>query len=107
MQLLSVTELKSWVDENKNDFVVVDVRESDELDICKIDFAQHIPLGQIPAKIESLPADKKVIFSCKSGRRSANAAQYVESLSGRNDLYSLDGGILEWIEKVDPTQSTY
>jgi len=84
----------------------LDVREDSELEICKIDGAIHIPMGEIPERAESLPKDKTIIVFCHHGMRSANVQQYLEA-KGFENLINLAGGIHAWANSVDPEVPTY
>lgn len=106
MKSISCSELKSWIDNNK-DFQLIDVRESDELDICKIDQSQHIALGTIPEHLQNINTNKPVVFMCRSGKRSANALFFAEKQVENQEMYNLDGGILAWINDVDNSLTPY
>lgn len=106
MKTITCTELKSWIDENK-DFQLIDVRESDELDICKIEKAKNIALGTIPEHLQDIEANKPVVFMCRSGKRSANALFFAEKKVSNTEMYNLNGGILAWIDEVDSSLTPY
>lgn len=75
--------------------VAVDVREPYELvEDGRIEGASHIPLGELSARAGELPADRALVFVCRSGSRSAMAADAWRA-SGR-EAYNVDGGILAW-----------
>ena len=84
----------------------LDVREDSELEICRIDGALHIPMGQIPERVDSLPKDKTIIVFCHHGMRSANVQQYLEA-KGFDNLVNLAGGIHAWAVEVNPDLATY
>lgn len=86
--------------------VFLDVREDEELAICRIDGALHIPMGAIPGKIASLPSDKKIIVLCHHGMRSANVQQYLIAC-GFDNVFNLAGGIHAWAIQVDPEMARY
>jgi rhodanese-related sulfurtransferase len=73
---------------------IVDVREDHEWDAGRIPGAVHIPLMQLAAQVESLPADGPIVFQCKSGGRSLMAAQALRA-AGR-PACSLAGGLHAW-----------
>ena len=77
MKSINSTELKSWID-NKKDFQLIDVRESDELEICHLAEAQHIALGTVPHQLDAIATDKPVVFMCRSGKRSSNALFFAQ-----------------------------
>ncbi len=87
-------------------FVLVDVREPQEFQICRIPDSKLIPLGQLPARINELSPDgPEIIVHCKSGVRSAKAVRLLREhgIPARN----LKGGILAWIDRVDPSLPKY
>jgi len=86
--------------------VVVDVREPQEWDICHLPGAVLIPLGELPQRIGELNPAVPVVCQCRSGIRSARAAQFLR-LQGFQDVRNLTGGILAWADEVDPTVPKY
>jgi rhodanese-related sulfurtransferase len=106
MKTISSTELKSWIDSNK-DFQLIDVRESDELEICSLSKANHIALGTIPENLDAIATDKPVVFMCRSGKRSSNGLFFAQEQIPNGDFYNLDGGILGWISTVDNSMTPY
>jgi adenylyltransferase/sulfurtransferase len=88
------------------DFVLVDVREQSEYDICRIQGAQLIPLAQLSERVGEIPKDREVILHCRSGMRSARAAHFLRG-RGYGNVHNLEGGILAWIDRIDPTQPKY
>lgn len=84
----------------------LDVREDSELEICRIEGALHIPMGEIPERAESLPKDSPLIVFCHHGMRSANVQQYLEA-KGFKNLMNMAGGIHAWSLEVDPDIPTY
>jgi adenylyltransferase/sulfurtransferase len=85
---------------------LLDVREPFEIDICRIDGAWTIPLGVLPVRYAEVPQDRDVVVHCRSGARSAQAVQFLQS-RGYTRVRNLVGGILRWIDDVDPSQSKY
>jgi adenylyltransferase/sulfurtransferase len=102
---VTVEELKDRMDRNA-DFVLVDVREPSEYDICRIPGAQLIPLGQLNERYLEIPNGREVIVHCRSGMRSARAAHFLKN-RGYSNVHNLEGGVLAWIDRIDPTQSKY
>lgn len=102
---VTVEELKARMDQ-KADFVLVDVREPFEHDICEIPGAQLIPLGEFAERYTELPRDREVIIHCKSGIRSARAAHFLKG-KGYQDVHNLEGGILAWMDRIDPSLRRY
>jgi adenylyltransferase/sulfurtransferase len=65
-----------------------------------------IPLGDVPKRYHELDPNEEVITQCKVGGRSAKAADFLRSV-GFKKVLNLTGGIVDWIDKVDPSQPKY
>jgi len=102
---INVQELKDWMD-TKKDFQLIDVRETYEYDICNID-GELVPLNTILNYKEKIAKDKPVVVQCRSGVRSANAINVLQSQFGFDNLLNLEGGILAWAREIDPSMPTY
>jgi len=85
---------------------IIDVREPHEYEIANIG-GELIPLSVIVDNADQISRDKKVIVHCKVGGRSAKAINELEEKYGFTNLYNLKGGILSWIEEVDPQLTKY
>ena len=99
------TDLKNKID-NKDDFLLIDVREHSELEISKIQESIHIPMAEIPNKIDQINSNKLVVVMCKSGGRSANVCEYLMQ-NGFKDIYNLNGGIIKWALEIDSDMLIY
>jgi sulfur-carrier protein adenylyltransferase/sulfurtransferase len=97
--------LKSRMD-RQADFLLVDVREPVETQISEIPGGQLIPMGQLSERHAELPRDRELIIYCRSGLRSARAVQFLKG-RGFQNVHNLEGGILAWIDRIDPTQRKY
>ena len=73
--------------------VVLDVREPVEWRHGHIDGARHIPLREVPRRLDEVPTDHQVLVVCKVGARSAQATGYL--VQNGVDAVNLDGGLLE------------
>jgi sulfur-carrier protein adenylyltransferase/sulfurtransferase len=104
---ISATELKKRLDAG-DDIILLDVRESHELDICSLNYTVHIPMGELTFKVNSLDQfkDKDIAVYCRSGVRSERAAMFLKD-SGFKTVYNLRGGILAWADEVDPKIQKY
>ncbi len=89
----------------KADIQLIDVRETDELDICSIG-GYHIPIGQIDIRQQEISREKPVIIHCKSGRRGEMAVLFLQQNHGFINLYNLDGGIVGFAE-LDSSLTIY
>jgi adenylyltransferase/sulfurtransferase len=102
---ITPTELKQRLDRGDR-VTIVDVREPHEYQINRIPGSTLIPLGDIPKRFNELDRNAQLVMQCKSGRRSAQAADFLRS-QGYQHVLNLTGGILAWIDQVDPTQPKY
>jgi adenylyltransferase/sulfurtransferase len=98
-------ELKKRLDAG-DDVFILDVREPNEYQICRIPGSVLIPLGELPRRYAELPTDRDIVAQCKMGGRSAKATEFLQSV-GFKRVKNLKGGILDWIDKVDPSQPKY
>jgi len=98
-------ELKAKQDRG-DDFVLIDVREPHEYQICRIPGSVLIPLGDLPKRVNELDSAKEIVAHCKSGVRSGKAVDFLKQAGFRN-VRNLKGGILAWSDKVDPTVPKY
>jgi adenylyltransferase/sulfurtransferase len=87
-------------------FQLIDVREPHEYDIVNIG-AELIPLATVADNAGRIDRDRKVIVHCKMGGRSAKAIRELEEKFGFNNLYNLKGGILSYIDEVQPELTKY
>ncbi len=76
----------------------IDVREPDEVASGSIDGAINIPLGDLPNRLNDLQATRDVVVLCRSGGRSAKAAELLWS-AGFRDVINLEGGMIAYEQK--------
>jgi sulfur-carrier protein adenylyltransferase/sulfurtransferase len=98
-------EVKQKIDRGDS-FVLVDVREPHEYQICRIPTSRLIPLGELPKRLNELDPGAEIVAHCKSGMRSAKAVDLLRQ-SGFRNVRNMKGGILAWSEKVDPAVPKY
>ena len=79
---------------NKETMHLIDVREDDEVAQGMIPTAIHIPLGQVPERMNELDKETTYIMVCRSGGRSGRATQFLEQAG--YDVINMAGGMLEW-----------
>lgn len=104
MNAVSPSQLNQWR-AHGIEHQLIDVREIYEVDICSIG-GEHIPMGEIMTHLNQLRKDVPLVIHCKSGRRSEAVVTHLERL-GFNNVHSLEGGILGWIDQVEPTLEKY
>jgi len=98
-------EVKEKIDRGDN-FLLLDVREPHEYQICNIPAAKLIPLGDLPKRLSELDPASEIIAHCKSGMRSAKAVDLLKQ-SGFKKVRNMKGGILAWSDQVDPSVPKY
>jgi molybdopterin/thiamine biosynthesis adenylyltransferase/rhodanese-related sulfurtransferase/molybdopterin converting factor small subunit len=102
---ITSVELKERLDRGDR-LKIVDVREPNEYQINRIPGSTLIPLGEVPRRYGELDPNEEIVVHCKMGGRSAKAAAFLRSV-GFTNVLNLKGGILDWIDKVDPSQPKY
>jgi molybdopterin/thiamine biosynthesis adenylyltransferase/rhodanese-related sulfurtransferase len=108
---ISVQTLEHMLKERENgerDFVLVDVREAVEYDINHIPGSVLIPKGDFlnGSALEKLPSDKQIVMHCKTGVRSAETLAIVKG-AGYADAVHVGGGVVAWVNQIDPSQPSY
>jgi molybdopterin/thiamine biosynthesis adenylyltransferase/rhodanese-related sulfurtransferase/molybdopterin converting factor small subunit len=98
-------EVKAKIDRG-DPFVLIDVREPHEYQICNIPFAKLIPLGDLPKRVNELDSADEIVAHCKSGMRSAKAVDFLKQ-AGFRKVRNMKGGILGWSDKVDSSVPKY
>jgi adenylyltransferase/sulfurtransferase len=102
---LTAPEVKKMMDDKKP-FVLVDVREPHEFQICRIPGSVLIPLGEVPKRMNELNSADDIVVHCRSGMRSAQAVEFLMK-AGFRKIHNLKGGVLAWSDEVDPTMPKY
>src|SRR5260370_36157617 len=97
-------ELKSVL-EHGEDLFILDVREPHEYQICNLN-GKPIPLGELPRRVNELDSSREMVVHCRSGKRSADAIQFLQK-AGFKKLLNLKGGVLAWADEVDPSMPKY
>ena len=100
-----VEQLQARLD-RKDDVFLLDVREPQEYQICRIPGSTLIPLGDLPRRLSELEGRADMIVHCKSGVRSAKAVKLLHE-AGFKRARNLRGGILAWIDRIDPSLPKY
>lgn len=105
MNVISVAEL-SKKHEAGEDFLLLDVREPDEVATASIAWAATMPMGSVPERLAELPHDKPIYVLCHSGARSGRVTQFL-SENGFSDVANVTGGIRAWTHEIDPSVPDY
>ena len=119
---LSAVELKRWLDDPSRERpILLDVREHWEIEKCRFDGIRHIPMHEVPARIDEvgdLGVQRAIVCICHHGVRSMQVASFLQARlrRGRSDsvgteddvgIYNLSGGVAAWANEVDPSFPTY
>lgn len=104
---ISVSELKGKID-NKDHFLLIDVREPSEFEIVRIPGSVLIPKQGFldGSALAGLPQDKPIILHCKSGVRSAECLAILKS-AGFADATHVSGGVVAWAKQIDTSLPVY
>ncbi len=102
---ISVNELYEW-QVRGDDYQLIDVREPHEFEIANIG-GELFPLASIAAVADKISREKKVVIHCKMGGRSAKAIRQLQDEFGFDNLYNLKGGIIKWIDDIQPELKKY
>ncbi|MHA7141231.1 molybdopterin-synthase adenylyltransferase MoeB [Arthrobacter sp. Sr33] len=106
---VSVVELDKLLRERgsgSRDFDLIDVREPGEYEIVSIDGATLMPRNSILSGERAVSRDRDVYVHCKAGSRSADIVQHLRT-AGHSRVYNVDGGILEWVKRIEPDKPVY
>lgn len=102
---ITVEQLKAKQEAGEN-FVLLDVREKYEYDIARIPGSKLIPLGELHSRMSELDSADEIVVHCKAGTRSAQAVRELQA-AGFGKLWNVEGGILAWADRIDPTVAKY
>jgi adenylyltransferase/sulfurtransferase len=104
---ITVTQLKEWLDADEK-IQLIDVREPNEYEIVNIPGATLIPKGEflMGTALEKLDPSKRIVLHCKSGVRSAEALAVVHA-AGYKDAVHVGGGVLAWVNQIEPDKPSY
>lgn len=91
---METTELRSRLQNGENVYMI-DVREDEEVAAGMISGAKHIPMGEIPNRLDEIPLDQEVVFICRSGGRSQHVCEFLNH-QGLTNIINMKGGMLQW-----------
>jgi molybdopterin/thiamine biosynthesis adenylyltransferase/rhodanese-related sulfurtransferase len=108
---ITARQLRDMLSERESgdrDFVLIDVREVNEAEIVKIPGDELVPKGEfiMGSALADLPQDRQIVLYCKVGGRSAEVLALVKA-AGFADAIHVGGGVLSWVEQVEPHKPTY
>lgn len=102
---MTVKELKALRDA-QTPHLLLDVRQPEEHQICRIEGSTLIPLAELPRRLGDLPKDKTIVVHCHHGGRSMQAVRFLRE-QGYETAVNLAGGIDAWSEEIDPSVPRY
>ncbi len=102
---IDVRALKQRLDRG-DELVLLDVREPVEWRICRLEGARHVPMREVPTRLDELDRERETVVYCKVGARSARVAEFLRQ-SGFRRVWNLAGGIDAWSVEIDPGVPRY
>ena len=104
---VSPRDVKQMLDDG-DDFLLLDCREPSEIEACTIGGAMHVPMGEIPARLQELAEhdEKPVVVYCHHGQRSMHVTAFLRK-HDFEDVKSMAGGIDLWSLAIDPQVPRY
>lgn len=105
MREISVEELAQWRASEKQ-FVLLDVREPFELQAACLPGALHMPMRQVPARMNELDRENEIAVLCHHGGRSERVAQFL-AMQGFPHVHNVAGGIDAYAKRVDKSVPRY
>lgn len=107
MNQISAGQLAAWLaDAGRDKPQLLDVREPWEWERARIEGSQHIPMREVPARLEEIDPEREVVAICHHGARSQQVAMFLEK-NGFSRVHNLQGGVDAWSRTVDPAVPLY
>lgn len=103
---ISAAATRDWLAETSNAPLLLDVREQWEVAIASLPNAQHIPMGQLVARVAEIDATRSIVVFCHHGVRSLQVVAFLQR-QGFDDVHNLTGGIDAWSKTVDSSIALY
>jgi adenylyltransferase/sulfurtransferase len=102
MKFLTPAQLKEMID-SKEDFQLIDTRETEKFENCHIVGALSIPQLELPYNLNLVQKQSKVVIYCIYGIKSEQVYIYLKDKLKIKDLYILEGGIYQYANDIDPS----
>ena len=102
---ITIQELQAKQDIG-TDFVLLDVREPEEVTLVQLPNSVHIPMGEIPSRLHELDPDSEIVVYCHHGVRSLQVAHFLHQHDFEH-VVSLAGGIDVWAIEIEPEMTRY
>ncbi len=97
MKYISPTEVQTHLE----DYFIIDIREKYEYDFANIG-SHHIPMNEVSNRIKEFHNNEKVVLMCKSGKRAEAVANLLETEFLLENIYVMEGGLLNWAQSFNP-----
>ena len=97
IKIITPKELETKIEAGEK-LEIVDVREHEEVQNGMIEGAKHIPMGEIPARLDEFDKEKEYIFVCHASGRSANVCHFMQEQGFK--VVNMIGGMLDWTGEV-------
>lgn len=105
MKTINVSDLQAL--QQNQSLNILDVREMYEYNICKIDGAVNIPMGEITERVDELERDEALYVCCKSGKRAEAVCNLLITDYGFENLILIEGGIEAYANQIDNSLELY
>ena len=92
--------------ERREEMILLDVRETWERQAASIEDSVHIPMGEIPARVQELDPEQHIVVYCHRGVRSLSVTDWLRK-QGYEEVQSLAGGIDRWSAEIDAKVPRY
>jgi rhodanese-related sulfurtransferase len=92
--------------EGKAQLIVLDVREPWERQTASIAGSQHIPMADVPSRLQELDPEEHIVVYCHHGVRSLSVTDWLRK-QGYENVQSMTGGIDKWSIEIDPKVPRY
>lgn len=106
MREFSALQLKAYLEKCEEQPLLLDVRQSWEFNLCKIESSVLVPMSTIPAEVTTLNSKRETVVICHHGIRSRSVGNYLEQ-AGFSNIINLSGGVAQWAQTVDNQMATY
>jgi len=98
---IDAPEFAQWLNDANHEMRVIDVRQMEEIAAGTVPKAEALPLHTLPAKVQDLSKQEKMVIVCRSGARSAQACMFLQQ-QGFANVYNLRGGMMGWVQSGFP-----
>jgi len=105
---ISVNDTVTLIEDGEESFLLIDCREPNEHEFCRIESAKLIPMNQTPERVAELEThrDSQIVVHCHHGGRSLQVVQWLRN-EGFHGAQNMTGGIEAWSQTVDPEVPRY